>query len=208
MKLASPSHPVDWGVAQQAAPQESVTGDAYLILPHSHGLLLAVIDGCGHGPEAAHAARLATETLREQPERSVLDHLTRCHAALAGSRGVVMTLADFDSRDRTLTLCAIGNVEAVLFRAGSVTGDLRQESAVLRGGVVGDHLPAPFATIIPVNPGDVLVMASDGLRTDFAPEAVLRAPPQQAASLLLRKHAKGNDDALVLVARFPEHRHE
>lgn len=208
MNLASPSLPVEWAVAEQAAPQESVSGDAHLMLPHSQGLLLAVIDGSGHGPEAAHATKLAVDVLREAPEQSVIAHLHRCHEALAGSRGVVMTLADYHQQDRTLTLCGVGNVEATLFRAHPAQGSARQEAALLRGGVVGDHLPAPMATLVPVHPGDVLVMATDGVRTDFTADAVLRCPPRQSAGLLLRKHVRGNDDALVLVVRFPDFRHE
>jgi hypothetical protein len=61
---------------------------------------------------------------------------------------------------------------------------------------------------VPVHPGDVLVMASDGVRPDFSPDSVLRSPPRQSATALLRKHARGTDDALVLVARFPSPRHE
>ena len=208
MDLASPSLPLEWGVAAQAAPNESVTGDAHLMLPTSTGLLLAVIDGSGHGPEAAQATQRALDTLREAPEQSVIAHLHDCHAALAGSRGVVMTIADYHRAERTLTFCGVGNVEALLFRARPAAGGARQESAMLRGGVVGSHLPEPFATIIPVHGGDVLVMATDGVRHDFAPEAVLRSPPRQSAGALLKKHARGTDDAVVLVVRFPDFRHE
>jgi negative regulator of sigma-B (phosphoserine phosphatase) len=208
MDLASLPLPIEWATAEQAAPHESVSGDAYLMLPHSRGVLLGVIDGSGHGPEAARATQLAVETLRNAPEQSVIPHLHRCHAALAGTRGVVMTLADYDQHDHTLTLCGVGNVEATLFRAHPAAGAARQETAFLRGGVVGDHLPEPVATTVPVYAGDVLVMASDGVRTDFTSEAVLRAPPRQSAGVILRKHARGNDDALVLVARFPDSRHE
>jgi negative regulator of sigma-B (phosphoserine phosphatase) len=203
MDLASPSLPIEWGVAAQAAPRESVTGDAHLMLPTSTGVLLAVIDGSGHGPEAAHATGLALNALREAPEQSVIAHLRACHVALAGSRGVVMTLADFNQQDRTLTLCGIGNVEAVLFRARPGQGAARQESAMLRGGVVGSHLPEPFATMVPVHGGDTLVMATDGLRNDFSADSVLRSSPRQSAGALLAKHVRGNDDAVVLVIRFP-----
>jgi negative regulator of sigma-B (phosphoserine phosphatase) len=208
MDLASPSLPLEWGAAAQAAPNESVTGDAHLMLPTSTGLLFAVIDGSGHGPEAAHATGLALAALREAPEQSVIAHMRNCHEAMAGSRGAVITLADYHQQERTLTLCGIGNVEAVLFRARPAASGARQEAAMLRGGVVGSHLPEPFATIVPVHGGDVLVMASDGLRNDFSADSVLRSPPRQSAGALLRKHARGNDDAVVLVVRFPKPRHE
>jgi negative regulator of sigma-B (phosphoserine phosphatase) len=208
MDLASLPLPIEWATAEQAAPHESVNGDAYLMLPHSQGVLLGVIDGSGHGPEAARATHLAVETLRNAPEQSVIPHLRLCHAALAETRGAVMTLADYNQKDRTLTLCGVGNVEATLFRAHPAAGSARQESAFLRGGIVGDHLPEPVATTVPVHAGDVLVMASDGVKTDFTADAVLRSPPRQSAGLILRKHARGTDDALVLVVRFPEPRHE
>lgn len=195
-------------MAEQAAPHESVIADAYLMLPNRHGMLLAVIDGCGHGAEAAQAAHLALDTLRESPDETVISHLRRCHGALAGSRGAVMTLADYDAQEHTLTLCGVGNVEAVLFRARPASGTARQEGALLRGGVVGAHLPEPVATLVPVHAGDVLVLASDGLRPDFTPDSVLRSPPRHSAGALLKKHLRGNDDALVLVVRFPDPRHE
>jgi serine/threonine protein phosphatase PrpC len=119
-----------------------------------------------------------------------------------------MTLADYHQQEHTLALCGVGNVEAQLFRARPASGSAKQEGAMLRGGIVGDHMPEPVATLVPVHPGDVLVMASDGVRADFTADSVLRSPPRQSAGALLRKHARGNDDAVVLVVRFPDTRHE
>lgn len=185
-------------------PGESLSGDLHVVLPHRHGVMLAAIDGCGHGPEAARAAEMAAASLRQKPESTVISHLNRCHLALDGSRGAVMTLADFNHRDQTLTLCGVGNVETTLFRAAASGGTPPQETALLRGGVVGAQLPEPYASVIPVYPGDVLVMATDGVRTDFGQELALRSQPQRLADHLLEKHYKGNDDALVLVVRFRE----
>ncbi len=202
MEIASSLHQIEWGVARKAMPGQTVSGDLHLVLPHSRGVLLAVVDGCGHGPEAARAAELAVATLRQLPENTVLYHLNRCHVALAQSRGAVMTLADYNARDHSLTLCGVGNVEAMLFRTGAPAGAPAQESALLRGGVVGGQLPNPYASVIPVYAGDVLVIASDGLRLDFNSEVCFRNPPQRLADYLLKKHFKGNDDALALVVRF------
>jgi negative regulator of sigma-B (phosphoserine phosphatase) len=204
MEIASPLQRIDWAVAQRALPGEDVSGDRHLILAHQRGLMLAVIDGCGHGPEAAKAAEIAADTLRLMPESDLLFHLHRCHRALAGSRGVVMTLAEFNTGNGTLNLCGVGNVEATLFHAAPAAGEPPEESALLRGGVVGAQLPEPFASVIRVQPGDVLIMASDGLRPDFTRDVVLRNPPQRLADHILDKNFKGSDDALVLVARFRE----
>jgi phosphoserine phosphatase RsbX len=202
MALTSSPPQIEWAVAQRALPGESVSGDRHAVLPHRRGVTLAVIDGLGHGPEAAKAADRAAATLRRLPGSTLLVHLSRCHLALTNTRGVVMTLAEFNLRDQTVTLCGVGNVEATLFRSSPGPGTPAQESALLRGGVVGSQLPTPYASVIPVLPGDILVMASDGLRADFPRELAWRSPLQTLADHLLEKNFKGNDDALVLLARF------
>jgi serine phosphatase RsbU (regulator of sigma subunit) len=192
---------VDWAVAQKAAPGQTVSGDLHLTQPHERGVLLAVVDGLGHGPEASRAAIIAIDALRQQPGDSVHALTNRCHAALTHTRGVVMTLASFDSADRTITWCGIGNVEARLFRHDA-NGTTSLESALLRGGTVGSQLPVLYASVIPVYPGDVLIFASDGIRPDYEHDVPLRSPPQRIADHLMQKYYKGTDDALVLVARF------
>jgi serine/threonine protein phosphatase PrpC len=174
------------------------------VLSHPRGVTLAVIDGIGHGPEAAKAAELAAETLRLIPAHTPLAQLAHCHRALGRTRGVVMTIAEFNVREQTLTLCGIGNVEATVYRAVVEDGTPQREGALLRGGVVGIQLPAPHASVIPVAPGDVLIMASDGIRDDFSRELATRSNLQHLADHLLHKNFKGTDDALVLVARLRE----
>lgn len=191
---------VDWAVAQRATPGQTVSGDLHLVQPHERGVLLAVVDGLGHGPEASRAAATAVEALRRQPGDSVHALTKRCHAALTRTRGVVLTLATLDTTDHTITWCGVGNVEARLFRHDS--GGLTPENALLRGGTVGSQLPVLYASVIPVNPGDVLILASDGIHPDYEYDLPLKSPPQRIADHVLDKYYKGTDDALVLVARF------
>src|ERR1043166_5109907 len=84
---------LDWGVAASALPGQAQSGDAHLVKAVATGVLVAVVDGLGHGAEAATAARTAVHTLAEHAAESVLALLQRCHVALKGSRGVVMSLA-------------------------------------------------------------------------------------------------------------------
>jgi serine/threonine protein phosphatase PrpC len=202
METASPLNLIEWAVAHRTLPGQDVSGDRHVVLPHRRGVTLAVIDGVGHGPEAARAAGLAADRLQQAPDNTPLAHLHSCHLALAGTRGAVMTLAEFNQRDRTLTLCGVGNVEATLFRAAATDGSHARESALLRGGVVGGQLPAPYASVIPVHPGDVLVMASDGVRANYARDLAWRSQLQHLADQILEKNFRGHDDALVLAARF------
>ena len=94
---------IDWGVASSALSGQTQSGDLHLVKPVSTGVLIAVVDGLGHGADAATAARTAVATLDQHATESVSALLERCHWALKGSRGVVMSLAFADRAQHTLT---------------------------------------------------------------------------------------------------------
>jgi phosphoserine phosphatase RsbX len=194
---------IDWGVASSAVPGETQSGDLHLVKPLAGGVLIAVVDGLGHGAEAATAARRAVATLDEHASESVLALLERCHWALKGSRGVVMSLAFADRRQNALTWAGVGNVECMLFHATAATpANPTRASLVTRGGIVGSELPQIRAQVVPLAAGDVLIFATDGIREGFSDALQFEAPPQQLAEHILSQHGKGTDDALVLVARY------
>ncbi|MGB6718351.1 MAG: SpoIIE family protein phosphatase [Candidatus Acidiferrales bacterium] len=191
---------VECGVAAQALHGQDEIGDRHAIVHFDGGALVAVIDGLGHGREAAAAARIATEVLEENAEESVITLIRLCHERLKATRGVVLSLASFRASDATVTWLGVGNVEGVLLRRDPY-GTVSQEVLPLRGGVVGDQLPPLVASIVPVSRGDTLIFATDGLRLGFADG--LRADSVQAtAAAVLAGFARGTDDALVLVARY------
>lgn len=190
-----------WGVATLALEGQSESGDLHMVRPVNDGVLAAVVDGLGHGEEAAAAARLAVATLERYPEEPPLSLLQRCHVALKGSRGVVMSIAYFDATRSTLTWLGVGNVEGVLHHADWSERSARA-SLITRGGIVGSEVPAVQAAVIPVGPGDTLVFATDGIATDFLSDVSAKEDPQRLADQILARHGKGTDDALVLVARY------
>ena len=192
---------VHWGVATLALEGQTESGDLHLVRPVKDGVLVAVVDGLGHGEDAAAAARLAVSTLEQYAEEPLLSLLQRCHMALKGSRGVVMSLARFDAPRGTMTWLGVGNVEGVLHHA-----DWSERSAraalVTRGGIVGSEVPAIQAAVIPVGPGDTLVFVTDGIGSDFLGDVSVREEPQRLADQILHRYGKGTDDALVFVARY------
>ncbi|HEV2222650.1 MAG TPA: SpoIIE family protein phosphatase [Candidatus Acidoferrales bacterium] len=193
--------PLDCGIAAQTLPGQSESGDKYVIIQSSVGALVAVIDGLGHGEDAATAARVAAETLQENARLPVIPLFRMCHRRLRGTRGVVMSIAMFNPTESTVSWLGVGNVEGVLLHRDSY-GTVSQEFLSLRGGVVGDHLPNLIATILPVSRGDALVFATDGVRNDFLSGITLGDQVQHAAENILAHHARGTDDALVLVVRY------
>src|SRR5436190_12658463 len=75
------------------------------------GPLAAVMDGLGHGPEAASAARQAAGILEASAGEPVIALVQRCHDGLRRTRGVVMSLASFTVRDSAMAWIGVGNVE-------------------------------------------------------------------------------------------------
>ena len=192
---------IDWGVATLTLPGERESGDLHLVKPVRAGVLVSVVDGLGHGAAAAAAARAAVAALNRHAQESVLPLLQRCHQALAGTRGAVVSVALFDRADGSMTWLGVGNVEGVLLYADA-GGRRGRERLVTRGGIVGSELPPLRAEVLAVAPGDTLVLATDGIQSGFADELTVDAPPQQLADQILARSGKSTDDALVLVARY------
>lgn len=191
---------IQWGVATQTKPGEADSGDLEIVESFPGGVLVGAVDGLGHGREAAEVAHLAASTLAAHAGEPVASLVRRCHNTLLETRGVVMSLASFDSGASTLTWIGVGNVTAVLLGGGPPRHS-RRESLLLRGGVVGFQLPPLSEDALAIAPGDTLLLATDGVRPDFT-EGLGLGPPADLAERILARHLKGSDDALVLVARF------
>src|SRR5262249_47380538 len=151
----------------------------HVVRSFAGGVLAAVVDGLGHGHEAAEAARIAATTLEQSPLEPLPSLFRRCHERLRGTRGVVMSAASFRAAERTIFWLGAGTVEGLVWRAAPRGPSFAR--LILRGGVVGAHLPRLEVSPLAARPGDVLVLASDGIRSSFADEDPDGLPPKQAA---------------------------
>jgi serine phosphatase RsbU (regulator of sigma subunit) len=193
--------PMLWGTASRPFEGEPTSGDSsYVHRLLDGGMLLAVLDGAGHGAAAAEAAE-AGRAILERHAGMPLDRLFRtCHDGLRGTRGVAMSAALLSAAGDRLSWIGVGNVEAVVWRLDPRALP-RREHLMLRGGLVGCQMPIPFEASQPLAPGDLVVLATDGVRGDYLPLLNGYDPPQRIAERILERHATGQDDALVLVAR-------
>jgi serine phosphatase RsbU (regulator of sigma subunit) len=194
---------LEWGVAAAALPGQTDCGDRHVVQAFAGGVLVAVIDAIGHGAEAAQVAGLAAGVLERHAAKPVHALLLECHARLRGSRGAAISVASFDQRSHTMAWLGVGNVNGILVQAGARPKP-RPKSLLVRGGMVGDHLPGLEFSGIPVERGDMLIMTSDGIRSPFTAALRGKLEPQQLAERIQRGYAKATDDSLVLVARFSE----
>ena len=191
---------VEWGEAGEAL-EAGISGDVVVVAGFDGGTLMAVLDGLGHGFEAAAASREAAHVLRQHASEPVTILVERCHEALRGTRGAVMSLASFDARASAMTWTGVGNVDAILLRADR-SAERPREALIPRGGVVGYQLPPLRASTLAVSPGDTLVLATDGLRSAFVSGLDEPGTPSEMARSILARFARGTDDALVAVARY------
>jgi negative regulator of sigma-B (phosphoserine phosphatase) len=191
---------VEYGVAKFVTPGEGKSGDQYLVCCKENGILIAAVDGIGHGAEAANAAEVAIAVLKNGIGAPIIPLVVACHEKLRSTRGVVLSVASMDVKHGLMTWLGVGNVQGVLVRADKRNS--AQETLLLRAGVVGDQLPQLQAAVLPVGRGDMLVFATDGVRTGFTGTLSALENPQRAADRILRTFGGGSDDALVLALRI------
>jgi hypothetical protein len=193
---------IEWHAAAQKARDQAASGDMHLVQSFKGGLLLAVVDGVGHGAAATAAAGTAVDVLKRHAKDTVISLVRRCHEALLGSRGAVMTLASLKIAEEMLTWIGVGNVEGRLLRADGDRRHPSENTLLLRGGLVGYRLPTLHASVLPVMPDDLLIFTSDGIYPGFDAIVAFGASPRLIAERILHEYCKGSDDAVVLVARY------
>ena len=193
--------PVEWSVANRCRRGEATSGDLAIVNVLPGGALVAGVDGLGHGAEAARAAGRAGAIVRASPGRDLALLMKRCHIALRGTRGAAVSLAFISTSEGGMTWLGVGNVEGrVVSRAPSATQP--KGSLALGGGVAGYDLPAVRTAALKVRPGDVLILATDGVDPSFADSLDLSGSTQAITERIMARHRRPTDDALVVAVRY------
>ena len=188
---------IDWACVGRPLPGQTSSGDRGLVIELERGAVAAVIDGLGHGPEADAASGIAAEVIARMAGQPIAEIVRACHEACRQTRGVVLSLARFDDQG-SMSWLGVGNVEAVLVRAGLDNA----EAIPARGGTVGYMLPPLNPRTLDVAVGDTLVFASDGIKHGFKQEILAARSPKEIADQVVARWAKDTDDACAVVARY------
>jgi anti-sigma regulatory factor (Ser/Thr protein kinase) len=190
---------LELGVRTAPMRGEKECGDAWSSTRSGKWQRVCVVDGLGHGPLAASAARAAVEVfLHSRESDAPSDILARCHVALKATRGAVMAVAAIDTQAGLIVFAGIGNIAAMVYGASGTHHLLSME------GIVGYQVRKFRDTQHPWQRNDTLVLGSDGLsaRWNMARyPGLLERSPDLTASVLFRDFARNNDDATVVVAR-------
>lgn len=181
-------------------PGERHCGDAWVYESTPERTVVLVVDGLGHGWEAAEAAQEAVATFRKRLQSGPGQILGFVHEALRKTRGAVGAVTEIRPHERTLIHAGVGNISAVLLSNGT------SRSLVSHNGTLGVATSRiqEFKSEWPKD--GVLVIHSDGLqsRWDLSPSAypgLLARHPALIGGALLRDFRRQRDDASVVVVK-------
>ena len=192
---------LEWASASRPALGDAEVGDACLVRSVENGVLIAVVDGLGHGSEAAQVAQRALRTVERSTYTLPAPIVLECHRSLQATRGAVMGLAYIDTRADSLLWVGVGDVRATLCRVEPV-GPPRHDALFTHNGVVGRSLPPLRPVSRELAFGTTLIVTTDGIRGGFTPDLRPTDATERIANALLERFAVATDDALVLVARY------
>lgn len=180
---------------------ETVSGDGWGIARVGGEPLIMMVDGLGHGLQAADAAHAALAVL-QRPRAALPDLLQDVHAALRSTRGAAVALVRI-GRGR-LEFLGAGNVVCRLAAAAKGDDPGLDKQFVSHSGTVGHTLrrAEPFRHPLPSR--GVVILHTDGISSRFAVKdfaGLLDQPAALIAGVLLQSHGRRSDDATILVLR-------
>jgi anti-sigma regulatory factor (Ser/Thr protein kinase) len=199
-----PAGPARVGGILAARPGEQESGDAWGVFQHADGLTVAIVDGLGHGPDAAKAAAIGLRTVAEAAGPAAgpgagdpVALLGQLNRQLAGGRGAVAGLARLAGGQ--LSYGGVGNIGARLGPNG------RSHGLVSSMGTLGlRQRLRPQATVAEWGARSLFTAHTDGIRPGWDLSRYPGATdhdPAVAAALIWRDAAtRGDDAAVVMIA--------
>lgn len=179
-------------------PGETSCGDSWCYHERVEGILVAGIDGLGHGFAAQHAANEACRVFDAEKHRPLLRLMQMFHEALRPTRGAAVTLLEVDWDAGRATSVAVGNVTAALVNGGEI------KRIASDNGIVGHAISRPRELQHPCRPDSLLILHSDGLTSSWQLDrypGLTQHHPALIAGVLYRDCRRGRDDSLIVVIR-------
>jgi anti-sigma regulatory factor (Ser/Thr protein kinase) len=193
--------PFRWGAVSRPAPHETRCGDAWRIAERPGELSVMIVDGLGHGPEAAKAADEAAEVFDRDPFAPLATFIQNSAIRMQSTRGGAVAAAHIDAARRMLTFVGVGNIAGRLRAFDEESG----RGLVSHNGVVGGPMRKIQEFEYPLPEEGLLVMHSDGLQSRWMLQAypgLVARHPAVIAAILCRDYCRGPDDVTVAVVRF------
>lgn len=189
------------GAISLAKAGEEVCGDAWTLVQGRGRLVLLLVDGLGHGQDAAVAARTAVAAAERNAALNAAELLDTVHAALRPTRGAAAAVLMLQPESELCTICGVGNIAAMIRTRG------KTRSMVSHNGTLGHQVRKMQEFSYPFPRGSLLIAHTDGIATHWDlgtyPGLETRHPAIVAAALC-RDFARGRDDLTVVALRNGE----
>ena len=173
-----------------------ISGDSWMVRASRDRTLAVVVDGLGHGPEAALASSEAIRIVADSPGAAPAELMELAHTALRATRGAAIAIAVVNPSSGAVDFTGIGNISCSLH-----SPDGTSRSLASLNGTVGHAIRRVQQFQYDWPTGGVLVMHSDGItgrwRMDNYP-GLLRHHPQLLAAALYRDALRGRDDSTIV----------
>lgn len=186
----------DIGAVCRPIGGEIACGDAWLVRSRGERTLVALVDGLGHGVDAAIAADAAIASIERTQSQSLGQIMQAAHGALRATRGAALSVAELDADTRQVRFAGIGNVGGVV-----MARDAKTRAFVNSPGIVGHQLPRVHELAYDWPVGGAVVLFSDGVTARWHLERYPRLGEQRPsliAATIARDYTRGRDDMTVL----------
>ena len=196
--VSPPPGPLEVGVVCLPVAAEEMCGDAWAVHQSRERALIMVADGLGHGQYAAEASAEAAKIFENYADSSPAEMIERMHAALRGTRGAAVSVAEVLWGRHIVRYAGVGNISGRIFSGAAV------RNMVSHNGTVGLEARNIEEFTYPWLEDGLLILHSDGLATywnlDGYP-ALRGRQPVLIAAVLFRDHNRVRDDSTVVVIR-------
>ena len=191
---------LEHGAHVRPLPGRVLGGDLVCIRATPERIRAAVVDILGHGARAyAFGGEVRAALDRELASaHSIASVLRELDTEFRRGLGFAIALVEVDAGGAA-RFCALGNV------LGRLAGPDRNLRLVSRDGAVGSGRTRPPAeTELRLEPGEVLVLHTDGVTARFEladDPRLLACSAQEIAETVVGRHGRPHDDAGCLVIR-------
>lgn len=198
-KLKDESQLLCFGAILTPKTDELVIGDSWGAAMNENFRSLMVVDGLGHGAEAADAAALAKNAFSDRPFLAPKALLMNLHKAMSGSRGGVGAAALIDREAGKLHYAGLGNINGSIIYANGKTRHLTSLN-----GTLGYEAKKMQEFSYEISRGDILIMHSDGCSARWNLEnypELMSKHPAIICGVLYKDFAKDFDDVTICCLR-------
>ena len=209
--LPIPHEEIEYGVFSISKPGELLNGDAYVVREfNGDSVLLAVIDGEGHGEKANHAMVVVKDIVEKNYKLPLDEIMRKCHQSLIQKNGRRAVVGLCKLSLHHLEYLGIGDTDIMVIaddegrlsphshpgQLGAGYKNVNEKTSTL------DFLPTLKVQKFTCPREVTIILWSDGIQRRFRKEDLpVEEKAQKIASAIVDKFIRGTDDTTVLVVK-------